>query len=316
MLPEVGGKIWRILSKNSGQDLLWKNPRIRPQRYAIDANFDNYWCGGWDEAFPTCDPCEFEGENYPNLGELRSLDWNVDDVGQTGTEVRLSALAPISPIRAEKCIRLSGKSVIVESAIENIGCRPIPFLWGSHPAFHIFQGSRLHVPGAVGIVQFSPCAQLGSPGQSYSWPALETPDRTVDMSQMQSADAGTFCGHYVTQLTAGWYALEHPGQSDGLIVTFPADVCRCLWLWLCFGGWRGHHVAVVEPWTNYPVNLAEAVAQGRHQVVAPGATFKVRIAAHVWSPSIPLEDALQSIEERQGVGHSSRGRSSPTPLAE
>src|SRR5690349_6184942 len=87
VLPEVGAKIYDLVSKPAGRNLLWHNPRILPQRYPIDGNFDNYWCGGWDDAFPTCDPCEYHGEQYPSLGELRSVKWQVEDSGTDGDSV-------------------------------------------------------------------------------------------------------------------------------------------------------------------------------------------------------------------------------------
>jgi len=47
VLPEVGAKIYDLIWKPAGRNLLWHNPRILPQTYPIDGNFDNYWCGGW-----------------------------------------------------------------------------------------------------------------------------------------------------------------------------------------------------------------------------------------------------------------------------
>src|SRR5215469_14973993 len=72
VLPGVGAKIYDLIWKAAGRNLLWHNPRILPQAYPVDGNFDNYWCGGWDDGFPTCDPCDYRGESYPGLGELRS----------------------------------------------------------------------------------------------------------------------------------------------------------------------------------------------------------------------------------------------------
>jgi len=94
--------------KPSGRGFLWHNPRIKPQAFPIEANFDNYWCACWDGGFPTCDACKHQGENYPNLGELRSLAWQVDEAGTRNGEavVRLSAFGPISPVRAEKTVTL------------------------------------------------------------------------------------------------------------------------------------------------------------------------------------------------------------------
>ncbi len=108
ILPEVGAKIYDLVWKPTGRNFLWHNPRIAPRPYPIEANFDNYWCGGWDEGFPTCDECDFRGEHYPNLGELRSLSWTVESVGREGDDVSatLSAFGPISPVRATKTVTL------------------------------------------------------------------------------------------------------------------------------------------------------------------------------------------------------------------
>lgn len=67
ILPEVGAKILTLLDKKSNRNLLCRNPRIRPQAYPIDANFDNYWCGGWDDAYPTADACVMEASLFRTL---------------------------------------------------------------------------------------------------------------------------------------------------------------------------------------------------------------------------------------------------------
>ena len=296
ILPEVGAKILRVVSRETGVDLLWQNPRVQPQRFPIDSNFDNYWCGGWDDAFPTCEACSFGGEQYPNLGELRSLEWQIEKVEHVGDPMaELSVLGPISPVRVTKRVTISGRSVRVNTRIDNLGTLPISFLWGSHPAFRIFDGSRLHVPGETGIVGVSGAPELGVPGQRYSWPLLPTSSGSVDMSRMQSSDRGTFCGHYVAELRSGWYALEHPEGREGVVVTFPRETCTYLWLWLCFGGWRGHHVAVVEPWTSYPVTLSDAVLQNTHRVLAAASFFEVEVAAHLWPASQKKDEILRRI---------------------
>ena len=87
VLPDVGAKIYDLVWKNTRRNFLWHNPRISPQPYALEANFDNYWCGGWDEGFPTCDECDHQGEHYPNLGELRAVRWSVTSAGMVGGHV-------------------------------------------------------------------------------------------------------------------------------------------------------------------------------------------------------------------------------------
>ncbi len=87
--------------------------KIRPQSYPIDANFDNYWCGGWDDAYPTADACVHGGEPFPNLGELRSLRWEVEELqaDETKATARLFAYGPISAIKAVKAISLAGREL-------------------------------------------------------------------------------------------------------------------------------------------------------------------------------------------------------------
>ncbi|HKV68834.1 MAG TPA: hypothetical protein VJN72_12165, partial [Gaiellales bacterium] len=52
VLPELGGKILRLIDKRGDRDLLWHSPRVEPHRAELHANFDDHWPGGWDEAFP------------------------------------------------------------------------------------------------------------------------------------------------------------------------------------------------------------------------------------------------------------------------
>ena len=264
ILPEVGAKIIKLFDKKSARNVLWENPRIRPQRFPVDSNFDNYWCGGWDDAFPTADACIYQGEPYPNLGELRSLNWEVEDlsVGASIATARLSAYGPVSAIKATKTVSLTGQDVRMHFEIESQSPLPVDFLWGTHPAFAVEAGTRLIIPARVGIVGQSNHPSLGSPGERYDWPLLKSENAVTDMSIVEDITAGLACGHYATELKDGWYAVE---------------TCPCLWLWLVYGGWRGYHHAIVEPWTGNPVNLEQAVSDGRASQLQTGKTFAVTV---------------------------------------
>jgi hypothetical protein len=299
ILPGVGAKIYDLIGKPSGKNFLWHNPRIEPQPYPIEANFDNYWCGGWDEGFPTCDACEFQGESYPNLGELRSLRWKVEAAEhQAGRGVvRLSAYGPISPVRVEKTIELADRSAVlnVDYRVANIGTLPLDFLWGTHPALAVNEHTILRIPARTGIVGLSSDERFGVPGQRYSWPILETPAGRTDVSRVQSIDAKVFCGHFATDLEAGWYAVEDTATGEGFLLQFPAGDCPYLWMWLVYGGWRGYHHVIVEPWTSCPIQLAEAVRNGTNHRLDPGETFQVKYRATVYSRAETWQDALKRL---------------------
>ncbi len=294
VLPDVGAKILDLTYRPAAQNFLWHNPRIEPQRYPVEANFDNYWCGGWDDGFPTCETCFHNGETYPNLGELRSIRWDIETA--TESYIHLSASGPISPVRARKELRLLDDTLEMHFSVQHVGYTPIEFIWGTHPAYAITRDCILHIPAKRGLVGQANYPVLGEPGQSYEWPILNTSHGSLDMSRMH-APGKLSAGHYATELTAGWYALEYPERQTGMLLEFPIDVCPYLWLWLSYGGWRGYYVAVVEPWTSCPVTLTDAIAAKTHRVLDPGETFSCTVRATPWSKPSTLSTLL----ERKGI---------------
>jgi hypothetical protein len=293
VLPAVGAKIYDLIEKRSGQNFLWHNPRIAPQHYPIEANFDNYWCGGWDDGFPTCEACTHNGEQFPNLGELRSVHWEVESLDESGKEpsITLSTFGPISPIQARKQIRLHDRSIEMEFQIDHLGALPIEYLWGTHPAYAVEPGCLIHIPARTGIVGQANHPALGEPGQRYGWPIINTRHGSSDMSLMQPLGKYS-AGHYAADLSDGWYAIEYPARKTGLFFEFPLEICPYLWLWLSYGGWRGYYLAVVEPWTSCPVTLSEAVAASTHKVLEPGEQFACKVRVTPWSSPTTLRDLL------------------------
>lgn len=273
ILPQVGAKVMRLYDKGADREVLWANPRVRPQRFPVNVGFDDYWCGGWDDAYPTAYPCLHKGDPFPHLGELRSLDWTVEELRDTekGGVARLSAFGPISPIKATKTVELDGRNLAMTFEVENLSHVVVDYLWGTHPAFAIQPGTRLLLPARTGIVQEAKQPVLGTPGERYAWPNL----RGRDMSIVPSDKEGTACGHYAVDLEDGSFAVETNGE--GIVFDFSLEKCPYLWMWLVYGGWRGHYVAIVEPWTGYPVDLEQAFQQKRHSELAPGGKFEVTV---------------------------------------
>jgi hypothetical protein len=296
ILPEVGAKIYDLIWKPTGKNILWHNPRIAPQPYPIESEFDNYWCGGWDDAFPTCDECMFQGQRYPSLGELRSLRWNVESARRQGSDAaaRLSTFGPITPARAMKTVTLESQSPVVrmQYRIENLGPMNVDFLWGTHPALAITEHTILRIPARHGIVSQCNQANWGRAGQRYDWPILETESGRLEMNKVQGIDANLCFGHYAIDLEDAWYAIEDTSSGEGFLLKFPLDQCPCLWLWLNYGGWRGLHHVILEPWTSVPVNLAQAYEQKTSRCLKPGEDFSVDISATVYHRPETWKEAL------------------------
>jgi galactose mutarotase-like enzyme len=292
VLPAVGGKVYDLIWKPTGRNWLWHNPRIAPHPYLIEGNFDNHWCGGWDDAFPTCDDCTYQGETYPALGELRSVEWSVDSADQRS--VQLSAFGPINPVRARKTVALDGDKPVLRMTFEitNIGFKPIDFIWGTHPALAVSAGSLVNIPAQAGLVSIAPDARSGEPGQRYSWPHLTTPQGTMDMSRVLPAESCLLFGHYALELQAGWYAVEDAASGTGIVFQFSRRLLPNLWMWINYGGWRGYHHLIVEPWTSCPVNLPKAVQEGTARTLQPGETFTAEIKACLYAQPTGREAAM------------------------
>ncbi len=296
VLPEVGAKIYDLIWKPTGRNILWHNPRIAPQVYPIESEFDNYWCGGWDDAFPTCDACVFRHQRYPDLGELRSLRWKVDSTHQSaGSAVaQCSAWGPISPVHAVKTVTVEGRAPVVRMRyqITNLGPMNVDFLWGTHPAVAIVEHTILRIPARHGIVAHCNQPNWGEAGQRYDWPILKAKAGRLEMDKVRGIDANLCFGHYAVDLEDGWYAIEDTSSGEGFLLKFPLDQCPSLWLWLNYGGWRGLHHVILEPWTSVPVNLAQAYEQKTSRCLKPGEEFSVQISATVYQKPDTWKDAL------------------------
>ena len=301
VLPEVGAKIYDLVWKPTGRNYLWHNPRIAPRSYPLDANFDNYWCGGWDDAFPTCDECDVRGDHYPNLGELRSVEWETPFVGEDNGNgvVEMTSFGPITPVQAKKRVILRKEIPVIQVHYEllNIGPMPFDFIWGTHPAMDTSESAVLRIPAKTGIVDQASDRRLGSTGQHYRWPYLPVQGETTDMSQTQGIKEGIFCRHFATELQEDWFAVEDGDATSGFLLSFPHDVCTCLQLWLVYGGWRGYRNVIVEPFTSLHINLAEAIRNRTARSLAPGKKFEIDIFATIYQKPQTYIDAANVIAQ-------------------
>jgi hypothetical protein len=273
VLPEAGAKIYSLVDKRLDREVLWHNPRLEPRPPVFGQNFDDWWSGGWDEVFPTCDVSTYQGETYPYLGELWSLPWSWETTPcGSGVAVHLSRTTVIATARMERWITLEDDVPVVRfrHRLTNVGTQPMDFVWGFHPCFAVEAGFRVDVPGREAIVGHTATAPFGAVGTSYAWPIAPGPEGPHDMRIVPPASRGWCEGHYVTDLEGGWVALTDPLREAGVALVFPREVFPVVWCWMVYGGWRGHHHVALEPWTGWPHQLDRAVAAGRHRRLGPG----------------------------------------------
>jgi len=273
ILPELGAKVYNLIHKEADRNVLWHNPRIAPHRAPFGANFDNHWAGGWDEPFPNGAACDYAEETLPYLGELWALEWawEIVEGGPKEVKVHLWCDGPITPARVEKTITLGAGSRIIrfDHRITNTGVLPFDFNWGIHPAFAVTPRARIDLPPCHGVVAEAVGGALGDVEATFSWPYVPTSEGEMgDLRFPLPQEAATMSFSYLEGMEHGWLAVTDRSSDSGFGLVFPRDIFRCMWLYLCYGGYRDLNVAIIEPWIGYPSKLSETAMAARHRTLA------------------------------------------------
>ena len=184
VLPDLGGRIWSIVYKPLDREILWHNPRIRPQKAPFGVGFDNVWCGGWEEMFPTAAPGEINGERFPDHGEIWSLPWAASQKETAASaSLRLSCKTPISGVSVEKCLSLVGDEAKLQVAytLRNLTSIELPFIFALHPAMAVSEGYRIDFPPMAADLDPSFLGTLAGAPASFSWPLANRGGKSTDL---------------------------------------------------------------------------------------------------------------------------------------
>jgi galactose mutarotase-like enzyme len=277
VLPGMGAKILHLVDKAGDRDVLWRNPRVPVRPGPLHADVDDYFAGGWDDAFPTGDACLSEyGERLPYMGEVWNLALRavIERAGPDEAVVVLDGHTPITPARWTRTLTLRAAEPVLRlhTRIENVGHRPFSFSWGSHPALAVHEGMRLDVPAETGeVTDAGEDGPLGARGVRYRYPLLRAGAAdALDVRRVPAASLAHHALHALTGLSGGWIAATDPAARRGFGVVFDPQVHTCVWQWMAYGGFRGWYHAILEPWTAPQPALADARAAGQARILAPG----------------------------------------------
>jgi hypothetical protein len=293
VLPELGAKIWNLIHKPSGRNLLWHHPFLPPARNSFGSKFDDVWSGGWDELIPNDVPTPVSyGDTLPDHGEAWSQEseWTVLDAGSDCAAVRFINYGRVWPTRFEKTISLNSEESFfrIKYRYTNMASKPFDFLWNIHPALGISPATRLDLPARRGLVE--PWGtDLFEGWTEYEWPnAVDRNGQTVDM-RIVPPKGNWADHHYLPDVKAGWYAVTDTQERIGFGIAFPTNIFPHLWLFRAFGGWRGLYTLIVEILTGYPHRLEVAREQGHCGHLVAGQTLEAEITAVVYTGLTSVE---------------------------
>ncbi len=289
ILPELGGKIYRWLHKPDGRDWLWQHPTVRPARVPAGAGFDDAWCGGWDDLFPCDAACERSGLAFPDHGEYwyTPFDWDASSEGDSLT-LGLRAEGSVTPTRMERWITVQAgtPAVRIRYRLTHRGGRPFEYFWRLHPALPIRPGCEILIPAGAGVIASPGSGRLSADRLVFQWPYVPGRDgRLHDLGRVPADGVPDYEMVWLAKLRDGWFAVADHDARSGFGVAFDKAFFTNVWLFQTFGGWRGLHVAVVEPCTADPYDRPAAGPEPSRQAteLRPGDVLETEVTAVVFT---------------------------------
>lgn len=274
-----------------------------PTVASMDGSFMDYNFGGWQVMFPNAGgPATINGAYLGRHGEAAMLPWNWQIVGDNYDEVSLHLWVQLrrTPFRMDRTItlRINEARLVIDETITNTGGVAWPYLWGQHPAFgapFLSSDCVLDVPARTVSGHEQP---TGSPNRLPSrfggeWPIVQdVHGRQLDLRQIPPPQTGSADMFYLTDLSAGWYALTNRALSAGFALAWDVEVFPVLWVWQEFTGTKASpwfskaYTMGLEPCSGYSTDgsagLNELIKSGEAPTLSSGEKRTTRYCAMLY----------------------------------
>jgi galactose mutarotase-like enzyme len=259
VVPELGARIITLRDLRTGRDWLWHPGGDQKlfRNFPGDP-FERSPLVGVDECFPTITPCNWQGRELPDHGELWAAPWAVDrEAWEVGT-LRTSLQLKISPFDFSRTIELLGNEIRLYYQLTSRSVMKESYLWSLHPLLRLRLGDQLELP-------LSTRALLdGEP-----W-----------LNNVTTASPAENCAKlFATPVTEGVAAIQNRETGDRLEFEWSPAENHALGIWLTRGGWHGHDHFALEPTNSDSDSLTLAAARNRCGNIAAGdsVTWQVRL---------------------------------------
>jgi len=298
VLPTLGGRVWELLDKARGRQWIWNRGPENLRAQPVGASYDDVWAGGWEELFPNDAPGRFEDRDLPDHGEWWATGWEVVElIDDPEPRVRLSA--PMHVVRAsctkEFSLTADGATLVVRYRIRSHESRPFHFLFKQHLPVGLTPDCLLQLPGGIArCVDPAFGSHVTDPAE-FSWPWTAGGTHSVDLRRIPAPSSRAREFLYVRSLPAPWCGVDDLANRASLRMKFDATQLPYVWLFLTYGGWQDYYTAVLEPCTNCPKDLAEAVRLGQSARLEPGEEFATQVSVTL-SALLPMaQDVPQNM---------------------
>ncbi len=248
VVPELGAKIVSLKDLRTGREWMWHPAGGKKLfRNQPGDDFSTSPLVGMDECLPTIAPCEWQGRQMPDHGEVWGVPWEVDAAAREQGVLKTSVALSRSPFELERTIELNENEIRLDYVLRNRSSGVEHFLWAMHPLLRLCPGDQLELPASTRALL-----------NGASW---------VD-DVAKANPAGDCAKAFATGITEGSAAIHNAATGDRLEFEWAPAENNTLGLWLTRGGWHGHDHFALEP-TNCDADaLTLAAARNRCGTVA------------------------------------------------
>jgi galactose mutarotase-like enzyme len=289
VVPEIGGKIISLLSRRTEREWLWKNPYLRLRKPPPNStDFGAFDAGGWDEVFPTVNPCHvpnsaWGNRNLTDHGELWFRPWQLLSASVEPQDVATLTLAidePDLPFRFERTLTMANGLAALKAiySVTNKSTMPMPFIWAAHPllaiepgdSFCMPEGTRLSSTGNVGL-------KLATNVTKFAWPILPLESgESLDLSRAPESTSRYAVKLFAENVAGGAIKIANRDETDVFRLSFEPTQALHIGLWLNYGAWSGantapYYNAGIEP-TNFPHDDLSVAAREQAAQLFPETT--------------------------------------------
>jgi hypothetical protein len=280
IIPELGGRVWELEDRLRRRQWIWHRPNVQLQASASGAVYDDVWAGGWEELFPNDAPGRFEGRDLPDHGEWWSIPWHVGATrGGNTAEIRLIAETVVIQTSCTKTFGLQGDEakLTVRYNIRSHEQKPFHFLFKQHLAIDITPDCRLRMPGGIVSPVDPSFGTLLPTAGPFEWPLCESRNGAVDLQVVPHRSRRVREFIYIQKPTQSWCGVNDLSRKASLRMDFQIEELPYVWLFLSYGGWRNLYTAVLEPCSNLPKDLSQAMRLGQSARLEPNQDFQTSV---------------------------------------
>jgi len=220
ILPELGGRLWRVIHKPTGDDLFYHNPVVMPSPWGPEDMRGWFALGGIEWGLPVAEHgyawgTPWEVVSLQDDGQRAAVTLALPDDGQVlGATIKISLAA-------------GGAAFTLTPTITNVSDEAVRFAFWHSAALAPGQDNtpsaetRFIIPADNVAVHSTADAALPGMGHTLTWPL----DNGRDLSRL--GNWHDYLGFFEWPAAHGpFVAVYDPVQNAGGVRVFPADVMR------------------------------------------------------------------------------------------